>query len=67
MRIKIITENNNVTAKILTENYHVKEIIESNFQSLKDSLEKQGLIVQDLSVSVNNNANDNNLLSKFHL
>ena len=62
--LKIITENNNVTAKILTENYHVKEIIESNFQSLKDSLEKQGLIVQDLSVSVNNNANDNNLLSK---
>lgn len=59
MVLKVVTENDNVTAKFFTENYRVKEVIEANFQALKDSLEKQGLIVQDISVSVGDGRHDN--------
>ncbi|NSW89882.1 MAG: flagellar hook-length control protein FliK [Firmicutes bacterium] len=62
--LKVVTENNYVTAKILTENYKVKEIIESNFQMLKDSLEKQGLIVHDLSVSVKDSESESSPYDK---
>jgi len=52
--LKIVAENDYVTAKIITENYRVKDIIETNFQMLKDSLEKQGIVVNDINVSVGN-------------
>jgi len=52
--MQISVENGNVTAKFLAESQRVKEILESNFQDLKDMLNKQGMVVQDLSVSVGN-------------
>jgi len=52
--MQISVENGNVTAKFLAESQRVKEILESNFQDLKDMLNKQGMAVQDLSVSVGN-------------
>ncbi len=60
MVLKGVAENDNVTARLLTENNIVKEVIEANFQLLKESLEKQGLIVQDISVSVMDRGYDNN-------
>ncbi|HHY23635.1 MAG TPA: flagellar hook-length control protein FliK, partial [Clostridiaceae bacterium] len=60
MVLKVVAENDNVTARLLTENNIVKEVIEANFQLLKESLEKQGLIVQDISVSVMDRGYDNN-------
>jgi len=52
--VEIAVENGNVTAKFLAESEKVKEILESNMQDLKDHLAKQGMVVQDLSVSVGN-------------
>jgi flagellar hook-length control protein FliK len=52
LSLKVVTENGIVTAKFIAENQQVKEVIESNMQLLKDSLEKQGLSVQGFSVSV---------------
>lgn len=52
--VEIAVENGNVTAKFLAESEKVKEILESNMQNLKDHLAKQGMVVQDLSVSVGN-------------
>lgn len=52
LSLKIVTEQGIVSAKFIAENQQVKEIIESNMQLLKDSLEKQGLSVQGFSVSV---------------
>ena len=50
--LKIVTERGIVTAMFLAENERVKEIIESNFNILKDSLEKQGIAISSLSVEV---------------
>ena len=50
--MKIVTEHGIVSAKFVTENQQVKQILESNMQFLKDTLEKQGLTVQGFTVSV---------------
>lgn len=50
--VKVITENGIVTAQFIAENEKVKEIIESNFSHLSDTLKAKGLNVSDLSVSV---------------
>ncbi len=54
LSLKIIHERGEILAKITAENEQVKGIIESNMQLLKDALEKSGLSVQSLSVSVGN-------------
>lgn len=58
LSIKIIHERGEILAKITAENQQVKEILESNMQMLKDALEKSGLTVQNLSVSVGNGDED---------
>ena len=50
--LRIATLNGIVTAMFVAENQRVKEIIESNLNQLKDSLQEQGLEVSQLSVSV---------------
>jgi flagellar hook-length control protein FliK len=58
--LKISTLNGIVTAQFLAENERVKEIIESNFNILKNSLENQGIEIGSLSVSVGQeNSKDN--------
>ena len=52
LSLKVATEKGIVTAQILAENQQVKQIIESNFNVLRDALEKQGITVQQFSVSV---------------
>ncbi len=54
LSLRIIHERGEILAKITAENQQVKEILESNMQMLKDALEKSGLTVQSLSVSVGN-------------
>jgi flagellar hook-length control protein FliK len=51
--MKIATENGIVTAHFIAENQRVKEIIESNFNQLKNVLSEQGINISQLSVSVN--------------
>lgn len=57
LQLKIVSENGMIMAKIVAENQQVKEIIETNMNILKDSLMKQGVMIEGLSVSVNDNGN----------
>lgn len=50
--LKIVSENGIVSAQFTAENQRVKEIIESNFNNLKNMLDEQGVQVSALSVSV---------------
>ncbi len=52
LSLKLVTENGIVSAKFVAESQHVKEIIESNFNELKQSFANQGLNIGNLSVSV---------------
>lgn len=52
LSLKVVTERGIVMAKFVAESQQVKEVLESNMQLLKDSLEKQGLSIQGFSVSV---------------
>ncbi len=52
LSLKVVTERGIMTAQIMAENQQVKQIIESNFNVLRDALEKQGITVQQFSVSV---------------
>jgi len=58
--LKISIENGNISAKFLAESEKVREMLESNFNSLKESLNKQGLNIQNLSVSVGNSNKERN-------
>lgn len=55
LEMKLITEKGILNAQIVAENQQVKQIIESNFNVLRDALEKQGIAVQSFSVSVGDN------------
>lgn len=50
--LKVIHERGEVVARFVAENEQVKAILESNLQLLKDSLQKSGVAVQSLEVSV---------------
>lgn len=59
--LKIAIQNGVITALMTAENQKVKEIIESNFNLLKDALNEQGIEVSQLEVNVGNqNESDNN-------
>lgn len=60
LMLKIVTEKGIVMAKFTVENSQVKEILESNMQLLKDSLEKQGYNVENINVSVGHDGNSEN-------
>lgn len=64
LTLKIITERDAVMAKFTAENQQVKEILESNMDLLKDSLERQGFNVQGFSVSVGKDSSQNSDDSK---
>ena len=50
--LRVIHERGEIMAKFVAENEQVRAILESNMQHLKDSLEKSGITIQNLSVSV---------------
>ncbi len=52
LTLKVAVERGLITAKFVAESQQVKEIIESNFNQLKDMLEEKGIAVQSFSVSV---------------
>lgn len=62
--LKIVTQNGIVTAQFIAENQRVKEIIESNFNELKESLAEAGVSISELSVSVGNN-NDSESMQAY--
>ncbi len=52
LTLKIAVERGLITAKFVAESQEVKQIIESNFNELRDMLQEKGLDVQNFSVSV---------------
>ncbi len=54
LTLKVVTERGILLAKFVAENRQVKELIESNFAQLRESLQDQGLNIEGLSVSIQN-------------
>ncbi|MGE5613917.1 MAG: flagellar hook-length control protein FliK [Bacillota bacterium] len=50
--LKVSAENGLIVARFVADNQQVKQVLEANMQLLKNSLERQGINVQGLSVSV---------------
>ncbi|MBE9544152.1 MAG: flagellar hook-length control protein FliK [Proteobacteria bacterium] len=59
VRMQVITENQQVTVKILTEFGFVKDMIENNIHQLKADLQQQGLNVDKVDVAVSRDADGN--------
>ena len=58
LTVQVSIENGNISAKFLAESEKVKEILESSFNQLKETLEQQGMNIQNLDVSVGNGNNN---------
>lgn len=52
IRMQIVTENQQVAVKIYAESPFVKDMLESNLHQLKSELQAQGLVIDELEVSV---------------
>jgi len=52
--MKLVMENNVLTAKIKVENHEVRQSIESNFAQLEKNLNAQGIKVEKIEVSLKN-------------
>ena len=59
--LRIASENGIITAHFVAESQRVKEIIESNFNQLRDSLSEQGVNISELSVSVSTGNNEQHM------
>ncbi len=59
VRMQVITANQQVTVKILTEFGFVKDMIENSIQQLKAELQQQGLEVDKVDVSVSRDSQGN--------
>jgi flagellar hook-length control protein FliK len=62
MLINVVVEDGVVTARFITENQNVKQVLEANMNSLRQSLESNGMRVDKTEVSVQlyNDGNFNN-------
>lgn len=58
LELKVVTEQGIVAAKFIAESQQVKEIIETNMQLLKDSLQKQGITIDSVNVQVGHDQNE---------
>lgn len=65
LNLKIVVENGLITAKFVAESQQVKEVIESSFNQLKDSLQEKGIAVQNFSVSVGQQAGESSAKQSF--
>jgi flagellar hook-length control protein FliK len=52
LRMKVSTDNHQVTVKIITDVPIVKEAIDSNIQQLRTALQNQGLEIDDINISM---------------
>lgn len=59
--LKISSQNGVITAQFTAENQKIKEIIESNFNQLKEVLNSQGIQVSELSVNIGNENSNNEM------
>ncbi len=50
--LRVIQERGEIVARFVAENEQVKAVLENNMQMLRDSLQRSGVLLQSLSVSV---------------
>ncbi|MCL2016031.1 MAG: flagellar hook-length control protein FliK [Defluviitaleaceae bacterium] len=55
--LRVAVQNGIVTAMFVAESQRIKEIIEANFNQLRNALEEQGISIAELFVSVNTGDN----------
>lgn len=58
LQLKVMVENQVVTARFVAESQQVKQIIETNLSQLRDQLRENGLQVDQLLVSVGNGSQE---------
>ncbi len=58
VQMKIVTENNLVTIRIMTESPVARDLIDANAHHLKTELQQQGLNVESIQVSVSDDQHD---------
>ena len=61
VRMNIITSGDTVRTVLVVENHAVKQVIENNFNQLRDSMGEQGLKVDSFTVTVGGDLNQQNL------
>jgi flagellar hook-length control protein FliK len=61
VRMNIITSGDTVRTLLVVENHAVKQVIENNFNQLRDSMGEQGLKVDSFTVTVGGESNQQNL------
>ncbi|MCJ7507745.1 MAG: flagellar hook-length control protein FliK [candidate division Zixibacteria bacterium] len=52
VKVHLISENSNISAKIVVDNVTTKQIIQSNLSQLKDGLSQQGLNLEKCDISL---------------
>lgn len=57
--IKLTMHESSVTASILVENHAVKQVVEANLAQLKHALQQQGITVDEMQVTVDQQNKDN--------
>ncbi|BBO79799.1 hypothetical protein DSCO28_03650 [Desulfosarcina ovata subsp. sediminis] len=65
VRMSIISENNQLSVKMITDQQTTKEILESQLHHLRAELDKQGLVVDKIEVMVNTNTDQNQNREQF--
>ncbi|UCD77009.1 MAG: flagellar hook-length control protein FliK [Desulfobacterales bacterium] len=58
IRMQVISENHQVTVRIMAEHGFVKDMIENNLHQLKANLQQQGLDIEKLEVSVSRDSDE---------
>jgi len=56
--LRVVTQNGIVMAQFEAESQRVKELLEANFNQLRDALQEQGITFSELSVSVRQDENE---------
>lgn len=64
--LKVAMQNGIIVAEFIAQSERIKEILESNFNSLKEALQEQGLSVSELSVSVGNQDSNDSMQRFLH-
>jgi flagellar hook-length control protein FliK len=65
VRMNITTSGDSVRTVIVAENQAVKQVIENNFNQLRDAMDEQGLKVDSLTVTVGGESNQQNSSGDF--
>lgn len=66
LTLRIISDSGTITAQFTAESRRVKEIIESNFDMLKDALAQNGIEIDQLEVNVGGNSENYSAFDSYN-